>query len=245
MKIDPFPAEADTLEESSNPMSSQSGVNKAVLRVAWLVIGAGVLVALLAAITGGMNPNANVLPVRNLAAAIMLIGLLMVLGAYRAAWLKKVWEKSEMTAQANQSQPGRRSDWTLPLVIVLSILLGGAFLVVAVVSLLGGIVSAYAILLLRSMLLAALVSLLVYGKGYLRTFCLGAIIPVGLQAASGISSAMFFLPPSAWRQSGFGSLENHLTSLILMGGLAFVAGVVAVVARFLVESLPGSRQPQR
>ena len=128
---------------------------------------------------------------------------------------------------------------------MLSILLGGAFFVVAVVSLVGGIVSAYAILLLRSMILAALVSLLVYGKGYLRTFCLGAILPVGLQAASGLGSVMFFLPPSAWQQSGFGSLENNLASLILIGVLALAAGTVAVVARFLVESLQGSRQQQQ
>jgi len=214
-----------------------------VLRVAWWVIGAGVLVALSAAITGGMNPNANMLPIRNLAAAIMLIGLVMVLGAYRAAWLKKVWEKSEMAAQTNPRR--RQNDLTLPLVIMLSILLGGAFFVVAVVSLVGGIVAAYAILLLRSMILAVLVSLLVYGTGYLRTFCVGAILPVGLQAASGLGSALFFLPPSAWQQSGFGSLENNLTSLILMGVLAFTAGAVAMVARFLVESLQGSRQQQQ
>jgi hypothetical protein len=230
------------VEESSNPLPSQAGANRAVLRVAWWVIGAGVLVALSAAITGGMNPNANVLPVRNLAAAIMLIGLLMVLGAYRVAWLKRVWEKSAMTAQANQNPPRQRNDLTLPLVIVLSILLGGAFFVVAIASLAGGIVSAYAMLLLRSMLLAALVSLLVYGKGYLRTFCLGAILPVGLQAASGIGSAMLFLPPSAWGQAGFGSLQSSLASLILIGVLALAAGTVAVVARFLVESLQGSRQ---
>jgi hypothetical protein len=235
--------ETGTLEELSNPMPSQSGVNKAVLRVAWWVIGAGVLVALSAAITGGMNPNANMLPIRNLAAAIMLIGLVMVLGAYRAAWLKKVWEKSEMAAQTNPRR--RQNDLTLPLVIMLSILLGGAFFVVAVVSLVGGIVAAYAILLLRSMILAVLVSLLVYGTGYLRTFCVGAILPVGLQAASGLGSALFFLPPSAWQQSGFGSLENNLTSLILMGVLAFTAGAVAMVARFLVESLQGSRQQQQ
>ncbi len=232
------------MEESSNPLPSQAGANRAVLRVAWWVIGGGVLVALSAAITGGMNPNANVLPIRNLAAVIMLIGLLMVLGAYRVAWLKKVWGKSEMTAQANQNQPRRRNDLVLPLVIVLSILLGGALFVVAVVTLVGGMVSAYAMLLLRSMILAALVSLLVYGKGNLRTFCLGAILPVGLQAASGIGSAMFFMPPSAWGQAGFGSLQSNLASLLLTGVLALVAGTVAVVARFLVENLQGSRRDE-
>lgn len=226
------------MEESSNLMPSPSGVNKAVLRVAWLVIGAGVLVALSAAITGGINPNANVLPIRNLAAAIMLIGLILVLGAYRAAWLKKVWEKSEVAAQA--SQPGRRNDLTLSLVIVLSILSVGAFFVAAVISLIGGIVSVYGSLLLRTMTLAALVSLLVYGKGYLRTFCLGAVLPVGLQAF-----AMFCLSPSAWQRSGFGSLENNLASLILGGVLAIAAGAVAMVARFLVENVQGPRQQQR
>jgi hypothetical protein len=232
------------VEETSNSLPSQAGANRVVLRVAWWVIGAGVLVALSAAITGGMNPNANVLPIRNLAAVIMLIGLLMVLGAYRVAWLKKIWEKSAMTAQANQNPPRQRSDLTLPLVIVLSILLGGAFLVVAVASLAGGIVSAYALLLLRSMLLAALVSLLVYGKGYLRTFCLGAILPVGLQAASGIGSVLLLMPPSAWRRSGFGGLEDNLASLVLIGVLALAAGTVAVIARFLVESLQGSRRDE-
>ena len=233
------------MEESSNPLPSQAGANRAVLRVAWWVIGGGVLVALSAAITGGMNPHANVLPIRNLAAVIMLIGLLMVLGAYRVAWLKKVWGKSEMTAQANQNQPRQGKDLTLPLVIVLSILLGGALFVVAVVTLVGGMVSAYAMLLLRSMILAALVSLLVYGKGYLRTFCLGAVLPVGLQAASGIGSAMFFMPPSAWQQMGLSGWESNLASLILIGVLSVTAGAVAMIARFLVESLQGSRQQER
>ena len=149
-----------------------------------------------------------------------------------------------MTAQANQNPPRQRSDLTLPLVIVLSILLGGAFLVVAVASLAGGIVSAYALLLLRSMLLAALVSLLVYGKGYLRTFCLGAILPVGLQAASGIGSVLLLMPPAAWRRSAFGRLEDNLASRVLIGVLALAAGTVSVVARFLVESLQGARRDE-
>jgi hypothetical protein len=210
-----------------------------VLRVAWLVIGVGVLVAMSAAVTGGMNPNANVLPVRNLAAVIMLMGLVVVLGAYRVAWLQKLWEKSEMAAQTT---PRRRpNDVTLSLTIVFLILLGGGFFVLAVVSLAGGIVSAYAILLLRSMILAALASLIVYGKGYLRTFCLGAIIPLGLQAASAVGSAMFYLPPSGWQRSGL----SDLASLILGGVLALAAGVVSMIVRFLVENLQGSRQRQR
>ena len=89
------------------------------------MIGAGVLVAMSAAIAGGMNPNANVLPIRNLAAAIMLVGLVAVLAAYRAAWLQTVWDKSEPTATV--SRPRRQHDLTLALVIVLSILLGWHF----------------------------------------------------------------------------------------------------------------------
>ena len=238
----PLLSETVTLEGSS-PTPSQPRANKAVLRVAWLVIGVGVLVAMSAAVTGGMNPNANVLPVRNLAAVIMLMGLVVVLGAYRVAWLQKLWEKSEMAAQAT---PRRRpNDVTLSFLIVFLILLGGGFFVLAVVSLAGGIVSAYAILLLRSMILAALASLIVYGKGYLRTFCLGAIIPLGLQAASAVGSAMFYLPPSIWQRSGLSNLEGNLTSLIVGGVLALAAGVVSMIVRFLVENLQGSRQRQR
>jgi hypothetical protein len=95
------------------------------------------------------------------------------------------------------------------------------------------------------MTLAVLVSLLVYGKGYLRTFCLGAILPVGLQAASALGSAMFLLSPSAWQGTGFGGLGSNLASLIVGGVLAFASGVVAMVARFLIESLQESCQQQQ
>lgn len=242
---DPLPAEMVDLDESSNASPASSGASKKVLRIAWVVIGAGVLVAMSAAITGGLNPHANVLAIRDLAACIMLFGLLLVLGAYRVAWLTKIWEKSAMTARADPGLPRPRSDLRLPLVILLSFLLGAAFFVVAVIMLAGGMLSVYGLLLLRMMLLAALVSLLVYGTGYLRTFCLGAILPVGVQAVSGIGSAMLFLPPSAWGQMGLRGWEGNLTSLVLVGVLSVASGVVAVIARFLVESLPGARRNER
>ncbi len=176
---------------------------------------------------------------------MMLVGLLLVLGAYRAAWLTGIWEKSVLTSRADPGRPRPRSDLRLPLIISLSLLLGAAFVVVAVITLASGIVSLYAMLLLRMMLLAALVSLLVYGTGYLRTFCLGAILPVGLQAVSGIGSAMLFLPPSAWGQMGLGGWEGNLTSLVLVAVLSVASGVVAVIARFLVECLPGARRDER
>jgi hypothetical protein len=68
---------------------------------------------------------------------------------------------------------------------------------------------------------------------------------VGLQAAGGLGSAMFLLPGSAWQRSGFGSLENNLASLVLMAVFAFALGAVAMVARFLVESMQGSRQKEQ
>lgn len=244
-QADSFPVKPVDLDKSSSSTPASSGANKKVLRIAWVVIGAGVLVAMSAAITGGLNPHANVLAIRDLAACIMLFGLLLVLGAYRAAWLTKIWEKSLLTSRADPGLPRPRSDLRLPLAAILALLLGAAFFVVAVVALAGGVVSVYALLLLRMMLLAALVSLVVHGTGYLRTFCLGAILPVGLQAVSGIGSAMLFLPPSAWGQMGLRGWEGNLTSLVLVGVLPIVSGVVAVIARFLVESLPGARRDER
>lgn len=244
-QADPFAAEPTDRGEASTSTSGVSAAHKKVLRIAWVVIGAGVLVAMSAAVTGGLNPHANVLAIRDLAAGIMLLGLLLVLGAYRAAWLTRIWEKSVPTSRADPGLPRPRSDWRLPLVIILSILLSGAFFVVAVITLAGGMVALYAMLLLRGMILAALVSLLVYGTGYLRTFCLGAILPVGLQAVSGIGSAMLFLPPSAWGQMGLGGWEGNLTSLVLVAVLSVVSGVVAASVRFLVESLPGARRDPR
>jgi len=230
------------VEESPTPTAAQSGAHRTVLRVAWIVIGAGVLVAMSAAIAGGMNPNANVMPIRNLGAVIMLMGLAIVLGAYRVAWLQKRWERSEMTAQVKE--PRRRNDLVLAWVIVLALLLGGAFFVVSAMTLAGGVVSTYANLLLRSMILAALVSALVYGKGYLRTFCMGAIIPAGLQAVSVFSLGMLLMSSSNWGQmGGFSNLQSHVTSLIMSGVLTIAAGLVAMAVRFLVESLTRSREP--
>jgi len=227
------------VEESPTSTATQSGANQTVLRAAWIMIGVGVLVAMSAAIAGGMNPSANVLPIRNLAAVIMLIGLAIVLGAYRVAWLRKRWERSDMTTQANA--PRRRNDLLLLWVIVLSLLLGGAFFIVSAITLAGGVVSVYANLLLRTMVLAALVSMLVYGKGYLRTFCMGAIIPAGLHAASLVSLGMLLMSASNWRQmGGFVDLETRLASLVMSGVATIAAGLVAMAVRFLVESLQKS-----
>jgi len=239
---DPLAAEIVDREDVVSSPPASSGANKTALRIAWTVIGAGVLVAMSAAIAGGINPGANVLPIRNLAGGIMLVGLLIVLGAYRVAWLTKIWEKSLMSGHGDPQPARSRSEWRLPLAIVLLLVLAAAYFVVAAVTLVGGVVSAYALLLLRVMILAALVSLLVYSKGYLWTFCLGAILPVGLQAASWLGSVMFMMPPSAWRQRGLSDWEGNLTSLILLGFLSVACGTVAMIVRFLVESLPPARR---
>lgn len=229
------------LQESTNSADGRHRANKTALRVAWFVIGAGVLVAMSAAVAGGMNPNANVLPIRNLAAVIMLLGMIIVLVAYRAAWLQSVCEKSEQGASV--SHPRQRRELKLGLVVLFSILLGGAFLFTALLSLIGGVVSGYAILTLRTMMTVALVSLLVYGKGYVRTFCLGAIIPTGLQAFSLFNLMMLVADPSDWLQAGWSARQANLVSLFVSGILAMAAGIVAVVVRFLVEHLQGSDKP--
>jgi hypothetical protein len=226
------------LEESTSQVTGRPGANKTVLRVAWIIIGAGVLVAMSAAITGGMNPNANVLPIRNLAAVIMLVGLLTVLAAHRAAWLQTAWDKPEQAATV--SGPRRQHDLALGLVIFLSILLGGAFLITALLALTADAVSGYAILVLRTMMPVVVVSLLVYGRGYLRTFCIGAIIPAGLQALSAFSLMMLILEPSVWQQAGWAARHGNLVSLVVSGLLTGAAGVVAVIVRFLVEHLQDS-----
>jgi hypothetical protein len=229
--------EAVALDESTNQIPARPGPNKTALRVAWAVIGVGVLVAMSAAITGGMNPNANVLPVRNLAAVIMLAGLIVVLAAYRAAWLKQIWEKSEMAATARS--PRSQNDLTLVLVIILSFLLGGTILVAALLLLAGGTVSAYAMLVLSTVMPVAILSVLVYGRGYVRTFCIGAIVPLGLQAFHSPSLMMAFLPQSVWLQAGWSSRQAGLLVFFATGLLTVMAGVVAVVVRFLVEHLQG------
>jgi hypothetical protein len=228
--------------ESTTPISTQSGANRTVLRVAWGVIGVGVLVALAAAIAGGRNPNADVMPVRDVAAVIMLIGLLLVLGAHRVAWAKKRWEWSDMTLQADETR--RRNTRRLSWVIACSMLLGGAFLVVTAIALVGGLIAGCASLLLIAMILAALVSVLVYGKGYLRTFGVGAIIPMGLQALSASGAyVVLFLSPSSWQMSGLFRFETQILALVIGGVSAIAAGVVAMMVRFLVESLMPSREP--
>ncbi len=231
------------LEEPTNSTEGRPGANKTVLRVAWFVIGAGVLVAMSAAVAGGMNPNANVLPIRNLAAVIMLVGMVTVLVAYRAAWLQSVWEKSEQGI--TPSRPSRRRDLTLVLVIVASTLLGFAFLITALLSLASGVVSGYANLTLRTMMIVVVISLLVYGRGYVRTFCIGAIIPTGLQAFSTLYLMMLVLQPSVWPQAGWSARQANLGSLFVSGILSVAAGVVAVTVRFLVEHLQGPDRRRR
>lgn len=229
------------LEEPTNATGERPAANKTVLRTAWFVIGAGVLVAMSAAVSGGINPNANVLPIRNLAAAIMLVGLLGVLAACRVAWLQSVPGKSERPATS--SRPRGRQDLTLALVVVFAIFLGLTFLITALLALAGSAISGYAILVLRTMLSAVVVSLLVYGRGYLRTFCIGAIIPAGLQSLSTFSLMMLVLQPSLWAQAGWSTRQGDLESFIFSVLLTGAAGVVAVIVRFLVEHLQGSDTP--
>lgn len=229
------------LEEPSNPTTGRPGANKTVLRVAWFVIGAGVLVAMSAAVAGGMNPTANVLPIRDLAGAVMLVGLVIVLAAYRAPWLQSIMDKSERAATA--SRPRGRQDLMLALVIVFAILLSLAFLITALLTLTGGVISGHALLVLRTMMPVVVLSLLVYGRGYLRTFCIGAIIPAGLQALSAFNLLMLVLQPALWQQAGWSARLGSFDSFIVSGMLAGAAGVVAMVVRFLVEHLQGSERP--
>jgi len=226
------------LEDSPSPIKECPAPHKTVLRIAWVIIGAGVLVAMSAAISGGINPNANVLPIRNLAAAIMLVGLIAVLAAHRAAWMQTLWEKPGPASPV--SHPRRNHNLTLGLVVFLTVLLGGGFLVTGLAALSAGAVSGFAILALRTMLPVVIVSLLVYGRGYLRTFCIGAIIPAGLQALSSFSLLMLVLQPSVWRQAGWSTRQGDLVSLIFSGLLTVAAGIVAVIVRFLIEHLQGS-----
>ena len=74
------------------------------------------------------------------------------------------------------------------------------------------------------MMPVVLVSLLVYGKGYLRTFCIGAIIPTGLQALSSFSLMTLVLQPSVWQQAGWSTRQGNLGSLVVSGMLAAAAG---------------------
>jgi len=231
------------LEDSTSQINERPVANKTILRVAWGIIGVGVLVAMSAAISGGLNPNANVLPIRNLAAVIMLVGLIAVLAAHRAAWLQTVWEKAELAATV--PRPRRQHDTTLGLVIFLSVLLSGAFVLIGLLALAQGSLSGYAVMLLRMMMPVVAVSALVYGRGYVRTFCIGALIPAGLQALSSFSLMMLVVQPSVWRQAGWSTRQGDLASLVVTGLLTVVAGVVAVIVRFLVERLQGlgSRGP--
>jgi len=141
---------------------------------------------------------------------------------------------------ATVPRPRRQHDVTLGLVIFLSVLLSGAFLLIGLLALAQGSLSGYAIMLLRTMMPVVAVSALVYGRGYLRTFCIGAIIPAGLQALSSFSLMMLVVQPSVWRQAGWSTRQGDLASLVVTGLLTVVAGVVAVIVRFLVERLQGS-----
>ena len=226
------------LEEPTDPTAGRRGANKTMLRVAWGVVGVGVLVAMSAATAGAMNANAEVMPIRDLAAVIMLVGLLAVLAAYRAAWLGSVWEKSKGPAVASRPRAGQ--DLTLALVILCAIFLGLAFLVTALLSLTGGVISGYAILILRTMTLVVVLSSLVYGRGYLRTFCLGAIVPAGLQALSPFNLLMLVLDPAIWQQAGWSARQGNLVTFIISVIVAGLGGVVAMIARFLVERLQGA-----
>jgi hypothetical protein len=78
------------MQEDPNEAANERG-KAALLRVGWLVTGSGVLIAMVAAITGAVNQDAPVLPIRNVAAVIMLIGLVLVLAAGRIAQLRAFW----------------------------------------------------------------------------------------------------------------------------------------------------------
>lgn len=173
------------MEESPPEVTPEAAAKKMVLRFGWCTVGLGVGSAVVAAAIGGANADssmAGATALQRVGALIMLLGLVVVLAAYRVAWLTTRWRGRVSGRMSTEPADFSRAFLRLmqfscigvPVTIVVVAL---PWIVLAVIpDVAAGIVIVPASLLTP----IVLTTIVVYGRGYLRTFCIGALFPAAV-----------------------------------------------------------------
>ncbi len=173
------------MDESPPEVTPEAAAKKMVLRFGWSTVGLGVGAAVVAAAIGGANADsaiAGATALQRVGALIMLLGLVVVLAAYRVAWLTTRWRGRVSGRMSTEPADFSRAFLRLmqfccigvPVTLVVIAL--PWIVLVAIPDVAAGI-----LILLASLLTPiVLTTILVYGRGYLRTFCIGALFPAGV-----------------------------------------------------------------
>jgi hypothetical protein len=106
----------------------------------------------------------------------------------------------------------------------------------------GNWVSLIAVILLSGLIPSALIVCMIYGRGYLRTFCIGAMVPAGDLILIFVYGTVTLTPsladPAAFVSGAMDPQETRLYVGIATGivlGLILLFGLFAILVRWLVE----------
>jgi len=233
------------MEESSPGAMTEATAKKTLLRIGWSTVGVGAGGAFVAAIVGGNNADAvsgwasGATASHRIATLIMLGGLVVVLMAYRVTRLSSGW------FQRMTNQPIDLSKALLRLLKFLCVgtpaLIGTIavpwFLLVAIPDVLAG----FAILCVSFSTPIVLTTVLVYGRDYWRTFCIGALFPASVFFL-GIGFTYLSLVSRWSRATSFWHALDELGEAAHLAGftwaLILLSGLVAIGVRLLISRGP-------
>lgn len=170
-----------SMEESPPALTPEATVKKMVLRIGWSTVVLGVGAAVVAAAIGGYNADstmAGATALQRVGALIMLLGLVVVLAAYRVAWLTTRWRGRMSTEPADFSRAFLRllQFCYIGVPVTVGVIALPWILLVAIPDVAAGV----AILCISHLMPIVLTTILVYGRGYLRTFSIGALFPASI-----------------------------------------------------------------
>ena len=232
------------MEESPPDATPEVAAKKKVLRIGWSTVGIGAGGAVVAAIIGGAN-SGGMSPLATGAAAlhrfgafIMLMGLGVVLAAYRLEYVQTWWRR-RMQSQSTESSQAflkwfRRISIGVPATLAIIVL---PWILLAVIS---DAVAGVLILWTSLLMPIVLTTILVYGRGYWRTFSIGALFPAGFFFI-GMGIAVFLSFSRRPSLPAFWRFFEDIGEVTLLTGFSWtlivLSGLLAMGVRLLIEGL--------
>jgi len=232
------------VEECPPDVTPEVAAKKKMLRIGWCTVGLGAGGAVVAAIIGGAN-SGGMSPLATGAAAlhrfgafIMLLGLGVVLAAYRLEHLQTWWRRRM------QSQPTESSQAFLKWLQRISIGVPATLAIIVFPWILLAVIpdGVAGVLILWTSLLMPIVltTILVYGRGYWRTFCVGALFPAGFFFV-GMGIAVFLSFSRRPSLPAFWRFFEDIGEATLLTGFSWtmivLSGLLAMGVRLLIEGL--------
>ena len=232
------------MEERPPDVTPEVAAKKKMLRIGWCTVGLGTGGAVVAAIigganSGGMSPLATgATALHRFGAFIMLMGLGVVLAAYRLEYLQTRWRR-RMQSQSTESSQAflkwfRRISIGVPATLAIIVL---PWILLAVIN---DVVAGVLILWMSLLMPIVLATILVYGRGYWRTFSIGALFPAGFFFI-GMGIAVFLKFIQRPSLPAFWSFFRDIGEATLLAGFSWtlivLSGLLAMGVRLLIEGL--------